>query len=280
MTALKVIGKQTIGKYEFTGIEGGFGEDKKAMLVKDIAEIHGKQTKHINEAINKNIKRFKNGIDVIDILGVDEIDPKVFGYTQQAINSYKGLKYKGTNAGIYLLSERGYAKLLKILEDDTAWEIYDQLVDNYFNMRQSIKQGTTEYLKQKRLEIMEENAKTRRAGLLFKSAMHTNSETAKEQILSDVIYELTGKKVIPIQKEKEYSAGDIGNQLGISANKVGRICNTLGLKADQPGQNQFGRWANSKSQYSSKEIPQWLYFENGVRAIKNYLDGGQANEEL
>ena len=37
---------------------------------------------------------------------------------------------------IYLLSERGYAKLLKILEDDTAWALYDQFVDGYFNMRE------------------------------------------------------------------------------------------------------------------------------------------------
>ena len=37
---------------------------------------------------------------------------------------------------IYLLSERGYAKLLKILEDDTAWELYDQFVDGYFDMRE------------------------------------------------------------------------------------------------------------------------------------------------
>ncbi|MGI2772021.1 ORF6C domain-containing protein, partial [Bacillus cytotoxicus] len=28
------------------------------------------------------------------------------------------------------------AKLLKILEDDTAWELYDQFVDGYFNMRE------------------------------------------------------------------------------------------------------------------------------------------------
>ena len=37
---------------------------------------------------------------------------------------------------IYLLSERGYAKLLKILEDDTAWELYDRFVDGYFDMRE------------------------------------------------------------------------------------------------------------------------------------------------
>lgn len=46
-------------------------------------------------------------------------------YKQNAINK---------KANIYLLSERGYAKLLKILEDDTAWELYSQFVDGYFNM--------------------------------------------------------------------------------------------------------------------------------------------------
>ena len=40
MQELKIIGKEKVGKFEFTGIEGGFGEDKKAMLVKDIATIH------------------------------------------------------------------------------------------------------------------------------------------------------------------------------------------------------------------------------------------------
>ena len=40
MNDLKIIGKEHIGKIEFTGIEGGFGKNKKAMLAKDIAQIH------------------------------------------------------------------------------------------------------------------------------------------------------------------------------------------------------------------------------------------------
>ena len=131
MNELHVTGKEKIGNYEFVAIEGGFGKDKKAMTVKDIAGIHKKEVKHINEAITNNMNRFKTGIDIIDILGVDQIDPKDFGYSQQAINSYVGLKSKGFKVGIYILSERGYFKLLKILEDDTAWDIYDQLIDFY-----------------------------------------------------------------------------------------------------------------------------------------------------
>ena len=127
MNELKILGTEKVGNFKFTGIEGGFGENKKSMLVKDIAVIHGKEVRQINQAINMNRKRFKNGIDILDLkennFAINLMDS---GFTQNQINA---------SNNIYLLSERGYAKLLKILEDDKAWEIYDELVDNYFNMR-------------------------------------------------------------------------------------------------------------------------------------------------
>lgn len=67
MEALKVLGTEKIGKIEFTGIEGGFGEGKKAMLVKDIAVIHETDIRTINQTINRNRKRFRDGIDIIDL---------------------------------------------------------------------------------------------------------------------------------------------------------------------------------------------------------------------
>ena len=126
MNELKILGTEKVGNFKFTGIEGGFGENKKAMLVKDIATIHGRPVKAINQAINMNRARFKDGIDIIDLkIESGSIKLTEFFNRQQIANSNN----------IYLLSERGYAKLLKILEDDKAWEIYDELVDNYFNMR-------------------------------------------------------------------------------------------------------------------------------------------------
>jgi len=263
MNELKVIGKQKIGEIQFTGIEGGFGENKKSMLVKDIAEIHGQPQGEINRRIRDNINRFKDGIDIIDLKSAMGLSHSELGFTQNSWNASKS---------IYLLSERGYAKLLKILEDDTAWELYDKLVDGYFSMRQAIKQNAPEIIKNKRLEIMEENAKTRKAQLLFKIAMETGSTTAKERLLADSAELLTGQKVIPIMKNKEYTATDVGNKLNISANMVGKIANRIGIKAEQPGSNEYGRWANGKSQHSPKEIAQWLYFEKGLQAIKKEVE--------
>lgn len=267
MNELKVLGQEKIGQYEFTGIEGGFGEDKKSMLVRDIAMIHESTVKRINELINRNRKRFKDGIDIIDLL-VDEN----FKVVLNDLNF--STKTISNSNNIYLLSERGYAKLLKILEDDKAWEIYDELVDNYFNMREAINTDSTIGLKDKRLAIMEENAKTKQAQLLFKVATGTASNSARERIFAHIATELTGEKFIPEIQKKEFSAKEVGDELGITANKVGRIANILDLKAEQPGQNQFGRWAMSKSQYSNKEVAQWLYYQAGVNKIAEFLREG------
>lgn len=263
---LKVLGQEKIGQYEFTGIEGGFGKNKRAMLVKDIAAIHRKEVKEVNRLINSNINRFKFGIDLLDLKQV---------ISNHLFSEYGFTKAQWGNANnIYLLSERGYAKLLKILEDDKAWEIYDELVDNYFNMREAINTDSTIGLKDKRLAIMEENAKTKQAQLLFKVATGTVSDSARERIFAHIATELTGEKFIPEIQKKEFSAKEVGDELGITANKVGRIANILDLKAEQPGQNQFGRWAMSKSQYSNKEVAQWLYYQAGVNKIAEFLREG------
>lgn len=263
-TQLKILGKERIGKIEFTGIEGGFGNGKKAMLVKDIAKIHGSTVKRINELINRNAKRFRDGIDLIDLKQVVPND---------LFSEYGFTKAQWGNANsIYILSERGYAKLLKILDDDKAWDIYDQLVDNYFNMRVAIKNNEPLLVQQRRLQIMEDNAAARKASIMYKIAMATESNSSRQSLLAQAAKELTGEMTIPVMKHKEYSATEIGNQLGITSNKVGRIANQLGIKAQQPGQNEYGRWANSKSQYSDKEVPQWLYFEKGLQAIREAVN--------
>lgn len=129
MNELEIIGKQNVAGIEFTGIEGGFGEGKKAMLVKEISNIHGRKEMHINELIVNNISRFLKGVDLINLLEHESFEIVV---------NDLGLKTSNRQKYAFLLSERGYAKLLKLLEDDMAWELYDQLVDGYFDMRQKL----------------------------------------------------------------------------------------------------------------------------------------------
>lgn len=266
MQELKLLGKEHIGNIEFTGIEGGFGENKKSILAKDVAQIHEQSVGNINRLINNNRKWFEDDIDVIDLLNASEA---FRNFAHQL-----GLDKSNRTQHIYLLSERGYSLLVKFMDDEKATRVYKQLLDNYFNMREAIKTNSAIGLKDKRLAIMEENAKTKQAQLLFKVASGTASNSARERIFAHIATELTGEKFIPEIQKKEFSAQEVGDKFGITANKVGRIANILDLKAEQPGQNQFGRWAMSKSKYSNKEVAQWLYYQAGVNKIAEFLREG------
>lgn len=264
MEALKVLGTEKIGKFEFTGIEGGFGEGKKAMLAKDVALIHGQPVGNINRIVNNNRKWFEDGVDVIDLLNASDAF-RNFAKEQGLITSNRV-------QNIYLFSERGYSMLVKFMSDEKATQIYKQLLNNYFNMRVAIKENNPAIVNQERLKIMKDNSATRKANILYKIAMATESNSSKQALLAKAAETITGEMTIPIMKEKEYSAGDIAKKLGTTATMVGKTANKLGLKAEQPGQNEYGRWTNSKSRYSDKEVPQWLYTEKGYRAVKKELE--------
>lgn len=138
MYEMKISKNQNVAGVTFTGIEGGFGEDKRAMLVKEIAAIHSKRIGNVNQRINDNRKRFIDGVDIIDLKNdTTNVSLETLGFSSRDISISKN---------IYILSERGYAKLLKILEDDKAWELYDILVDDYFNIRSQKPQSQLEIL--------------------------------------------------------------------------------------------------------------------------------------
>lgn len=132
MNAIKINGVKEFRGIEIPVVEGGFGESKRCLSDKTIAKIHGIESKHVRESINRNIKRFKKGLDLLDLKVVDPVDDNLLldlGYTTMQISKAQH---------IYILSERGYAKLIKIMDSDLAWEIHDELMDEYFTMREVI----------------------------------------------------------------------------------------------------------------------------------------------
>lgn len=130
MGNLEILGIQEFMGKEIPIIEGGFGKGQRCLTDKTIAEIHNQPVFKIRERINDNIKRFKKEIDYLDIQRILDTDTLIsLGYAKQSITQAEH---------IYLLSERGYAKLIKIMDTDLAWEIHDKLIDEYFTMRKVI----------------------------------------------------------------------------------------------------------------------------------------------
>ena len=180
---VKVNGLVNVNGMKFHDIEGGFGVGKKSILAKEIANIHVRELKVINQSINMNRNRFLNGLDIVDLKGtefaINLIDSGI--YTQNSLNA---------SSNIYLLSERGYSKLLKILEDDFAWEQYDKLVDGYFQMREQVNSGQA-------LNTSELSPELQMFNQMFKAMANTELEVKRVKEIT----EETNKKLEDTKEE-------------------------------------------------------------------------------
>lgn len=79
-----------------------------------------------------------------------------------------------------------------------------------------------------------------------------------------------GREVLPlpIVKESFFSAEQVGKELGISANMVGRIANLHSLKTEDNG-----RMVMSKSKSSAKQVSTFEYNAAGVASVRAVLAG-------
>ncbi len=128
ITTIAVSGKQPFMGKEIPVVLGGFGPNARCVCDKTVAEIHGQPEREIRRRITDNIKRFTSNVDYIDLAQrVGESHTlellSALGYAKQSITQA---------AHIYIFSERGYAKLVKIMDTDQAWEVYERLLDEYF----------------------------------------------------------------------------------------------------------------------------------------------------
>ena len=67
----------------------------------------------------------------------------------------------------------------------------------------------------------------------------------------------------PPVAQQTYSASEIGERLGISGNKVGRLTKAHNLKTEE-----YGIWVLDQSAHSSKQVTRFRYYENIVPVLK------------
>lgn len=93
------------------------------------------------------------------------------------------------------------------------------------------------------------------------------SKEAKETILVTTTENLLGLDLgYRPQVQKTYSATQIGEMLGISAHKVGKLTNAHHLKTDE-----YGVWVLDKSAHSSKQLSSFRYYNSVIPVIKALL---------
>ena len=131
MNEIKINGTQKFMGIDIPIIEGGFGNSCRIVSAKSVSEIHKIQMKEINQSINRLIKRgrFVENIDYINMFSNEQF---------KVTASDLGLITSNGQKQCFILSERGYTKLIKYMDDDKSWDVMDQFVDEYFTMRQIV----------------------------------------------------------------------------------------------------------------------------------------------
>lgn len=121
--------------------------------------------------------------------------------------------------------------------------------------------------KRLRAEAMDRNSRTRQAQLISKFADKV-SPVAHDLLLVHAT-ELMLQKQIEYKPEirPTYSAAEIGQKLGISANKVGKLANANNLKIDR-----YGLTVLSKSKYSEKQVSTFVYYEEVIPVLCKILE--------
>ena len=130
------------------------------------------------------------------------------------------------------------------------------------NIQKSTKSYLPEYRKAKAIELS-----VRALDKMFSNLPHL-SEQSKQVIYADTINPIAGKNVIPLPKleNKTFSASEVGEMLGVSSNKIGRIANELNLKTEE-----YGIFVLDKSRSSNKQVESFRYNEKAIDVIRNHL---------
>lgn len=137
------------------------------------------------------------------------------------------------NKGTYLITESGYLMLVKSLQDDLAWKVQRELVNNYFRVKEIVQAKPTciedvliqslqemKVVKQTALEAKEEAAKSREEIQSMRDVITLDSngwrkETTK--IINRIAQKLGGFAEINILKKEIYQL--LNDRLGVDVNR-------------------------------------------------------------
>lgn len=158
---------------------------------------------------------------------------------------------RGKKYPCYQVTKKGCEFIAHKLTGVKGTEFTAKYINRFHDMESVIQQGIPQKQNaDERLEIMKMNAQTRKAQTYLKLAnVETLSSTYKNVLVSKACEVLAGEQIIPlpvVEQRKVYSAGELGEMLGVSANKIGRIANQNNLKVPE-----YGEYRRDKSKYSA-----------------------------
>lgn len=246
-------------KKEFNG--------EKVLTAWDIAKIHGREPREVNQNLKNLKEKMVEGEDYY-LIPRTEINKSNILIQEFIPNNVKN---------ITLFNESGYLLISRTFDDEFSWKLQKFLIKNYFNMQKlmhSIQSGEIEIRRKeneeyniKLLEIEERKLRLNEGEFLLKLADRIPNEKMKNTLIIHSANTVTGQLLLEPEKaeRRSYTAGEISKMLkeryniDITVNMIGRIAAKYNLKTDE-----FGYLAYDKAKTSVKQVETFRYFENAV----------------
>lgn len=221
---------------------------------RDIAEHFGKEHKHVLDSIREIIKAENSALTF---------------FFESSYKAGTGKSYPE-----YLMNRDGFSLLVMGFTGKKALEWKLKYIEAFNKMEAHIREGKAlpnpkdADVQQKRADAMERNSRVRMANLFIKLADRTKIADYREVCNAKAAEVLAGYEILPLPtaERRTYSAKEIGEMFGISANKVGKLANQHKLKTEE-----YGKLFYSKSEHSVKEVETWRYYDSVIPAFEGIL---------
>ncbi|WP_196208885.1 hypothetical protein [Citrobacter sp. Res13-Sevr-PEB04-36] len=224
-------------------------------------------SQYLLEMVNKARKECGEGV-VRNNVFIDRIKDELDGETYKIFVGQK-------NGSEIEVVEMSIKQALRVAARESK-AVRRSLVDKLEDMQAipampKSQSGITEYrlakADQLKAQALEKNIASAREIM----AMLPRLDPMAHQVLAaSLINPLIGYDAIPLPvlEEHYHTAGEVGEMLGVSAQKIGRTANANNLKTEQ-----HGKFFLDKSAHSSKQVEAFRYNAEGVKALRHLIHG-------
>jgi len=200
-----------------------------------IDKVHQRVDGTAGRAYRDNRDRFVEGDDFIELTS-DEIRRM----------SGKGVFPPRTARGT-LVTRRGYLKIVKSLNDDTAWAIFDEMIDRYFAVERAVATGNLDFTdyraaREHRLQFAQNLKMAHLIGLAGPEAAIAANQATTRATGFDTLEAMGVRHLVAPQNDALVVPSDIGLELGLNAIEVNNLLQLHGFqegKRTKKGKNYW-----------------------------------------
>ena len=199
--------------------------------------------------------------DVADVLEISNANPSRFSLDEAGVHKMY-ISYPSGSKQVTFINEPNLYRVIFRSNKAEARQFQDWVFNEVLpTIRKTGSYNTkpTELTAKEKVECL---------NILMSTFGDVLSKEAKETILVTTSENLLGLDLgYRPQVQKTYTATQIGEQLGISANKVGKLTNTYNLKTDK-----YGMRVLDKARGHSKQVETFRYYDNVIPVLEGILE--------